>query len=333
MAARRPPDGSRSGNSPPATAASCRCSTARTSCWRSPARSRSPTSPRRRAPCAEGPYDLSLVEGSITTAHDAERIREVRAAVEARWSPSAPAPPPAASRRCATSPTSKSSSPRSMPRPIHPHAGDLDADLGACAGRFRAARLPDQQAPAARGDLAPSWPGASRRSPAHSVCIECKLRGTVCVMVRRARPASGPVTHAGCGAICPAYDRGCYGCFGPMETPNTAVAGPRMAALRRRASATIHRVFRTFNAGGRTVPRRRARRHGDVRRSRSTTSPASKARARSTSISATARCDGVRAVASSSRRASSRRCCAGAATPRPPTSPRASAASARSPTR
>ena len=27
----------------------------------------------------EGPYDLSLVEGSITTPHDAERIKEVRA--------------------------------------------------------------------------------------------------------------------------------------------------------------------------------------------------------------------------------------------------------------
>ena len=58
--------------------------------------------------------------------------------------------------------------------------------------------------------------------PSHSVCVECKRRGNVCVMVAHGTPCLGPVTHAGCGALCPAYDRGCYGCFGPMETPNTA---------------------------------------------------------------------------------------------------------------
>src|SRR5690242_5669618 len=54
-----------------------------------------------------------------------------------------------------------------------------------------------------------------------SVCIECKRRGNVCVMVAHGTPCLGPVTHAGCGALCPAYNRGCYGCYGPMETPNT----------------------------------------------------------------------------------------------------------------
>jgi hypothetical protein len=39
-------------------------------------------------------------------------------------------------------------------------------------------------------------------------------------MVARGVPCLGPVTHAGCGAICPAYDRGCYGCYGPAEQPN-----------------------------------------------------------------------------------------------------------------
>jgi coenzyme F420-reducing hydrogenase gamma subunit len=61
------------------------------------------------------------------------------------------------------------------------------------------------------------------RKPAvspHSVCVECKRRGNVCVMVARGTPCLGPITHAGCGALCPSYDRGCYACFGPMETPN-----------------------------------------------------------------------------------------------------------------
>ena len=62
--------------------------------------------------------------------------------------------------------------------------------------------------------------GRKPNIPAHSVCFECKQRGNVCVVVAHGTPCLGPVTHAGCGALCPAHDRGCYGCFGPMETPN-----------------------------------------------------------------------------------------------------------------
>ncbi|AUX24240.1 NADH ubiquinone oxidoreductase [Sorangium cellulosum] len=59
-----------------------------------------------------------------------------------------------------------------------------------------------------------------------SVCMECKRRGNVCVMVAKGEPCLGPVTHEGCGALCPSYDRGCYGCFGPRERANTgALAG------------------------------------------------------------------------------------------------------------
>ena len=80
-----------------------------------------------------------------------------------------------------------------------------------------------------------------------SVCVECKRRGNVCVMVAHGTPCLGPVTHSGCGAICPAHDRGCYGCFGPMESPNTKA----LAAEWRRVGASdaaLVRAFRTFNA-------------------------------------------------------------------------------------
>ena len=153
---------------------------------------------------------------------DAERIREVRRGLARAWSRSAPARPRAGSRRCATSPTSTSSSSAVYAEPaVHLDARDLDPDPRPRPGRLRAAGLPDRQAPAARGDQR-----LPRRAPAadlaeYSVCIECKRRGNVCVMVAHGTPCLGPVTHAGCGALCPAYDRGCYGCFGPMETPNT----------------------------------------------------------------------------------------------------------------
>ncbi len=128
---------------------------------------------------------------------------------------------------------------------IHQHAHDIDADFGPRSGRFRIAGLPDQQDAASRGDLA----FLTGRKPAiatHSVCIECKQRGTVCVMVQ-GTPCLGPVTHSGCGAICPSYRRGCYGCFGPMETPNTAALAREWRILGAEPR-NIQRAFRTYNA-------------------------------------------------------------------------------------
>jgi sulfhydrogenase subunit delta len=83
--------------------------------------------------------------------------------------------------------------------------------------------------------------------PAHSVCVECKARGVVCVTVASGTPCLGPVTHAGCGALCPAYHRGCYGCFGPMDSPNV----PALTDLLRAqgmGDIDVERVLRTFNA-------------------------------------------------------------------------------------
>ncbi|MEM9243242.1 MAG: sulfhydrogenase subunit delta [Pseudomonadota bacterium] len=53
-----------------------------------------------------------------------------------------------------------------------------------------------------------------------SVCIECKRRGNVCVLVTKQAPCMGPVTKTGCGALCPSAGRGCYACYGPSENPN-----------------------------------------------------------------------------------------------------------------
>jgi len=89
--------------------------------------------------------------------------------------------------------------------------------------------------------------GRKPNTPAHSVCVECKRRGTVCVMVAHGTPCLGPVTHAGCGAICPSYNRGCYGCFGPMETPNTKSLSAWWLGLGVQGQELL-RVFRSFNA-------------------------------------------------------------------------------------
>jgi len=77
--------------------------------------------------------------------------------------------------------------------------------------------------------------------------MECKRAGRVCVMVAHGTPCLGPVTHAGCGALCPAFHRGCYGCFGPKEAPNTPAMASAWQALGA-DSAELIRVFRSFNA-------------------------------------------------------------------------------------
>jgi sulfhydrogenase subunit delta len=79
------------------------------------------------------------------------------------------------------------------------------------------------------------------------VCVTCKMHGTVCVMVAHGTPCLGPVTHDGCGALCPSYNRGCYGCFGPKETPNTHSLSEWWTRLGVK-DRDIMRAFRTFNA-------------------------------------------------------------------------------------
>jgi coenzyme F420-reducing hydrogenase gamma subunit len=82
--------------------------------------------------------------------------------------------------------------------------------------------------------------------PAHSVCVECKLRGNVCVMVAHGMPCLGPITHAGCTALCPSYARGCYGCFGPAEAANPDALSAQMDRLGVQRVDLV-RMLRTFN--------------------------------------------------------------------------------------
>ena len=167
-----------------------------------------------------GPYDISLVEGSVTTEHDARRILEIRAQskVLVTIGACATAGGVQALRNFANvedflnvvyaTPEYVSTLETSTPISDHVH---VDFELQGCPINKR--QLLEV--------LSAHLHGRRPAIAAHSVCIECKRAGNVCVMVAHGTPCLGPVTHAGCGALCPSYDRGCYGCYGPMETPNT----------------------------------------------------------------------------------------------------------------
>ena len=168
----------------------------------------------------KGPYDLSLVEGSIATAHDAERIQQVRRASKYLVTIGA----------CATAggiqalrnfrdvrefinivyATPEYITALDQSTPISANV-KVDFELQGCPINKR--QLIDVIS-AFLNERKPN-------TPPHSVCVECKRRGNVCVLVARGAPCLGPVTHAGCCALCPTYDRGCYDCYGPKETPNT----------------------------------------------------------------------------------------------------------------
>jgi coenzyme F420-reducing hydrogenase gamma subunit len=193
-----------------------------------------------------GPYDLSLVEGSITTPHDAERIREVRRASKLLVTIGACATAggiQALRNFCdvrefisAVYPTPEYITTLETSTPISQNVR-VDFELRGCPISKR--QLLEV--------LSAFLNGRRPNIPAYSVCVECKQRAAVCVMVANGTPCLGPVTQAGCGALCPAYSRGCYACFGPMESPNAAALGSWWERLGV-ADVDLVRAFRSFNA-------------------------------------------------------------------------------------
>jgi len=193
-----------------------------------------------------GPYDLSLVEGSITTPHDAARIQQIRRVSKTLITIGA----------CATAggiqalrnfqdvndfvaivyatPAYIDTLDRSTPIADHVF---VDFELRGCPiNKHQLVEV-----------ISAFLHGRKPNTPAHSVCVECKLRGAVCVMVAHGTPCLGPVTHAGCGALCPSYHRGCYGCYGPQETTNTSALSAQWRQLGVTAPEIV-RAFRSFNA-------------------------------------------------------------------------------------
>ncbi|MDY7087898.1 MAG: oxidoreductase [Actinomycetota bacterium] len=192
-----------------------------------------------------GPYDISLVEGSITTPADAARIEEIRAAsgILVTLGACATAGGIQALRNNADVAEFASvvyARPDYLDvlatsTPIAAHV-DVDYELHGC--------------PIDKGQLletlAALLAGRKPDLPAHSVCFDCKQRHNVCVVVAEGEPCLGPVTRAGCGAICPALGRGCFGCFGPADRPNGAAEAALLRATGM-SGADIQRFYRTFN--------------------------------------------------------------------------------------
>jgi len=200
-----------------------------------------------RSRIGAGPYDVGFVEGSVSTPHDVERIREIRGQVRFLVTIGA----------CATAggiqalrnwgrideflaavyatPAFIQSLERSEPISAHVK---VDFELRGC--------------PIDPGQLASVISalvvGRKPRLPGSSVCVECKQRGTVCVAVAKGIACLGPVTQAGCGAICPAHDRECFGCYGPDRQEPNLVSLTGFYEKRGAPRESLARLVQSFNA-------------------------------------------------------------------------------------
>jgi len=194
----------------------------------------------------KGPYDISLVEGSITTSHDAERIHGVRRQSKILISIGA----------CATAGGIQAlrnfrnikdfvsavyASPQyietlAKSTPIADHVF-VDFELRGCPiNKYHLIEVVNAYLNGRRPNI-----------PTYSVCMECKRRGIVCGLVAVGPPCMGPVTQAGCNALCPSYHRGCFGCYGPKEASNP----PSLTAMWEKLGLSddeLFRLFRSFNA-------------------------------------------------------------------------------------
>jgi len=193
----------------------------------------------------KGPYDLSLVEGSITTADDADRIQHVRR--QSRYLVTIGA--------CATAGGIQAlrnfHDVNDFIAAVYAHPSYIDtlatstpiSDHVAVDFELRGCPISKHQLLEV---IAAFLHGRAPQVEESSVCVECKRRGTECVMVAHGTPCLGPITHAGCNALCPAYARGCFGCFGPQETVNHGSLDERWKALGADPKM-LARVYHTFN--------------------------------------------------------------------------------------
>jgi coenzyme F420-reducing hydrogenase gamma subunit len=217
--------------------------------------------PEASSAMRRGPYDLTLVEGSITTPHDAQRIQQVRRSSKKLVTIGA----------CATAggvqALRNTRDVAQLASVVYPHPEYLDVLERSTPVRAHVSvEYELRGCPVEKAHLlevvAAVLQDRKPRLPDESVCLECKRRGLVCVAVAHGRPCLGPVTQAGCGALCPGYSRGCYGCFGPYPSANTAALADHLRALGHTAPQ-VERLFATYNAGAPAFAAESARQRGE----------------------------------------------------------------------
>jgi coenzyme F420-reducing hydrogenase gamma subunit len=179
-----------------------------------------------------GPYDIGLVEGSISTPEEAERIVAIRRQCTTLI----------ALGTCATAGGIQAlrnfGDAKALAASVYPHPEYLDAlPTSTPIGAHVPVDLELWGCPVNKHQVLEVIQALLQRRrpqlPATSVCAECKRNGTTCVIVADGVPCLGPITQSGCGALCPGVRRGCYGCFGPLPEAEIESMVPILQAVQR----------------------------------------------------------------------------------------------------
>jgi len=191
-----------------------------------------------------GPYDIALVEGSVTTPHEVERLQKIRAESGVV----------VAIGTCATAGGIQSlrnfGDANAMAAFTYDHPEYLQyLETSTPIAEHIPVDLEIWGCPLNKYQLLEAIVALLQQRrpnlPTHSVCLDCKRKGVVCVMVAEGTPCLGPVTRTGCGALCPANGRGCYGCFGPAPEAELDHLVQRLQPLERYPNETVH-LLRNF---------------------------------------------------------------------------------------
>jgi sulfhydrogenase subunit delta len=191
------------------------------------------------------PYDVGLVEGSISTPDEEDRIHRIRRDCKFLVAIGA----------CATSGGIQAlrnwADVEEFTRSVYAHPDyikTLDTSTPIAAHVFVDFEL--RGCPVNQNQLleliSATLVGRKPVIPTHSVCLDCKRAGIPCRLVSDGQPCLGPITNAGCGALCPSFNRPCYGCFGPMELPNIEALGSQFLKMGK-TPAELTRMLRSFN--------------------------------------------------------------------------------------
>jgi len=202
--------------------------------------------PEASSKMVPGPYDIALVEGSVTTPHDLERIQQVRR--DSHYLITIGACATAGGIQALRNGADTEEFMRAVyaspeyiqvlekSTPIADHV-NVDFELRGCPiNQYQLIEV-----------IQALLAGRSPRTPKHSVCLDCKRRGTVCVTVAQGTACLGPVTQSGCDAICPSYHRGCFGCYGPAAQPNL-VSLTTQLRQEGASPSEVSRSLQNFNA-------------------------------------------------------------------------------------
>ncbi|MCX6112504.1 MAG: oxidoreductase [Proteobacteria bacterium] len=192
----------------------------------------------------EGPFDVALIEGAITEEWQAEQLKKVRSVSKFLV-------PIGSCAVCGGIPAIKNTSKKAkeMEQKVYKDISNLTSLETRPIDQIVKVDGYVKGCPMGERDLTELVISLLlNKQPdflEYCVCVECKLKNNICVLVAYNEPCMGPVTNAGCNALCPSNNRACYSCWGPIRDSNAKALANQFTKMKL-SSDDIFRKFTEF---------------------------------------------------------------------------------------